>query len=66
MTDNKKPNLPKTHEVWGIYNYGVLIGTERTRRNAIIAVERFVGEPWIKAKKFIQIITVTVSAKELE
>ncbi len=52
--------LPRPQKVWGIYNYGSLISTERTRKEAICEVERFVGEPWRKARKFIQVIKVTV------
>ena len=54
--------MRKPQPAWGIYNYGRLIGTERTRKEAIREVERFMGEPWRRARKYIQVVKVTIVA----
>lgn len=53
---------PKDADAWGWYNFGILIGTERTRSDAIKAVERHTGHTWKKAKEYMQIHKVKICA----
>jgi len=57
---------PKPEIAWGWYNYNILIGVSHRRKDAIAAVEAHVGEPWRKAKKYMQVRKVTVEVLEEE
>jgi len=51
---------PEIQEAWGWYNFNILISVESSRKSAIAAVENHTGEPWSKAKKFMQVRKVYV------
>lgn len=40
---------------WAWSNYGILQGVESTRSAAIVAVENHVGEPWSKAREYMEV-----------
>ena len=52
---------PKNTTAWGWYNFGILLGVEYRRKVAVAAAENHTGEPWEKAKKYIQVRKVVVS-----
>lgn len=51
---------PKPQTVWAYYNYRILQGTAYTRKQAILDVEYLTGAPWSDAKKYIQVLKVSV------
>ena len=57
---------PKQQTAWGWYNFGMLISVERTRRDAICAVEAHTGKPWSEAKNYMEVHKVTVAKIEAE
>ena len=59
MTPDMRKN-PRKQTGYGWYNYGLLNGIERTRRAAVCEVERHVGAPWAKAKRYMEIHKVEV------
>ena len=57
---------PKPEIAWGWYNFNRLMGVEHRRKDAIATAEHQVGEPWRKAKKYMQVRKVTVEVLEEE
>ena len=51
---------PKPQLGWGWYNCGILLGVECTRRAAIQAIETRTGDPWSKAKKYMEVHKVLI------
>jgi hypothetical protein len=52
---------PKPSTSWGYYNFGHLIGIARTKRAAIKEVERHTMSPWAEARRYMQVLKVTVT-----
>lgn len=54
MTDNRAPR-PRWCRGWAWSNWGILVGVEPTRRDAIAAVEKHLGLPWREAKHYMEV-----------
>ncbi|RPE74655.1 hypothetical protein [Vulcaniibacterium tengchongense] len=61
MTNNNPRETPRPQRVWGYYNNGNLWGIAHTRRDAIKEVETITGDPWAKAKRYMEIHRVIVT-----
>jgi len=59
MKKNRR-EYPDIQQGWGWYNFGLLLGVEPRRRDAIAAIENHTGEPWNKAKKYMEVHKVVV------
>lgn len=59
MNDRRKN--PSDQVGYGWYNHGALIGVEYRRKSAIAAVENHTGQPWTKAKRYMEVHKVRVS-----
>jgi hypothetical protein len=53
---------PKEHVMWGYYNFGRLLGIQRTRKGAVFKVESHTGNPWKVAKKYMEVHKVRIAA----
>lgn len=51
---------PKAQTAWAYYNYQILQGTACTRKQAILDVEHLTGAPWSDAKRYMQVLKVSV------
>jgi hypothetical protein len=62
MSDNRIN--PKPQKAYGIYNYGALLAIRRLRTDAVRYVEEHTGEPWAKAKRYMEVHRVVVTKAE--
>lgn len=58
MADYRKE--PKSQLAWGWYNFGRLMGIERTRKAAVKAVETNCMAPWSEARHYMEVHKVRV------
>lgn len=54
---------PANRQGWAWSNYGILLGVERTRKDAIAAVERHTGYRWSACRKYMEVWPCEVKAK---